>query len=75
MNQSQIELLSRDDIETYLFNNNYRCRIICVNYDDMYCCFDYVTNLFNHPYYINDFQFRKLITCFNVCEQMIKKEN
>ena len=41
----------------------------------MYYCFDYITNLFDDLYYINDFQFRKLITRFNVREQSIKKDN
>ena len=49
--------------------------MICVNYDDVYYYFDYVTNLSDHSYYINDFQFRKSITCFSVYEQTIKEKN
>ena len=49
--------------------------MIYINYDDVYCYFDHVTDLFNDLYYINDFQFRKSITHFNVNEKTIKKEN
>ena len=49
--------------------------MIYVNNNNIYCYFDYVTNLLDDLYYINDFQFRKLITRFNVRKQTIKKEN
>ena len=49
--------------------------MIYVDYNNMYYCFDHVTNLFDDLYYINDFQFRKSITRFSVYKQTVKKKN